>query len=106
PAEAERYFRKAAALAPGEADVLAQIGLCLRQQKKSEEAEKVFRETLGLDPGNISALYALGQICDARDQITEAVSHFRKAKDLQSAEMLTKALSPRALPAVINRFRK
>ncbi|HTK83606.1 MAG TPA: sulfotransferase [Patescibacteria group bacterium] len=105
-AEAEKYFRKTFTLSPDIPDAIAHVGLCLQRQKKVDEAEKAFQQTLEIDPDNVHALYGLGQIYDARDEAAKAFEYFKRSKAVQAADMMAKAMSPRAMPAVISRFRR
>jgi Flp pilus assembly protein TadD len=103
--EAERYFRKTFALQPESTDALAHIGTCLQRQKKFGEAEKIFAEAAARDPLNIEALYGLGQIYDARGDTAQAFTRFRQANEVQSRDPIAKAVSLRAFPGLIGKFR-
>ena len=67
-ADAERAFRRAAELAPGNADYLAYLGESLLintgERAPPPEAEQLFRRVLELDPGNPQARYYLATLKD------------------------------------------
>jgi cytochrome c-type biogenesis protein CcmH/NrfG len=61
PKAAETY-EKAVALDPKNADVITDLGVCLRRMKKPEQAVAKFREALKINPGHAVALFNLGLV--------------------------------------------
>ena len=61
PKAAETY-EKAAAIDPKNADVITDLGVCLRRMKKPEQAVAKFREALKTNPGHAVALFNLGLV--------------------------------------------
>ncbi len=56
---AERYWRKAVARDPSNAEMLANLGDCLTLEKREDLAIDVYRKAITLDPNNVHALTRL-----------------------------------------------
>lgn len=69
--EAEASFRRAASLAPDNAQILHNLGICIMNQGKLDEAIGVFEKELELSPGNDELQ---GLIAQLRKRISEADS--------------------------------
>lgn len=83
--EAERYARRAIAIAPDFAAGYFNLGTALLNQGKLDEAESCFRETLRREPGDARAHNNLGNALRAKHQMVEAEQCFREALRLQPA---------------------
>ena len=75
------YLRQAAALAPGDAVVLVNLGSLLFDLNQ-REAEPVFRRALELDPHNLAALINLGAVQTKLGQLAEAAQTARRVLEL------------------------
>lgn len=91
--EALGLLRRAAALAPDDARVHANMGSLLARLERSEEAIACYRTALGLAPEYAEAHYNLGATLAAADRHEEALASYDRAL----------ALVPRHGKALVNR---
>jgi tetratricopeptide (TPR) repeat protein len=70
-------------LAPANAPILAQLGLCLIAVKDYGEARNVLRQALLLDPNNVPALNNLGIAHHAMQEYDDALYYFQRALSLK-----------------------
>jgi serine/threonine-protein kinase len=80
---AEREFRRALELAPGDAGAKSALSYALMSQGRLAESEQVCREALALDPFFIGLLFNLGRLAFATDRYQEAEETFYKALQIQ-----------------------
>ena len=88
-AQAALAFERALGLAPGNAVVAKNYGLCLARQGRAlrtdgrlEAAEPVLRKAVTLAPGQPSAWVDLGAVLRMLGQIEEGLAAFRRAEEL------------------------
>ncbi len=84
--EAIRFFERAVAVDPGQADARADLGLLLESQGRKEEAEELYRAALSIDPGLVSAQQGLGSLLLERGQLESAEALFRRSTELVPAD--------------------
>ena len=80
-AEAEREFRHAVRLEPGNQIYRGGLGRALAAQGRHAEAERQFREATGIDPGNATYQSGLGRVLAAQGLHAEAAARFRAAME-------------------------
>jgi tetratricopeptide (TPR) repeat protein len=85
PAEAERFFERAAALAPADARAHALFAQYWLSRGQVARADYLSARALSLDPDCPEALVAQGRILDARGRVPEAVQALEKAVRLAPA---------------------
>lgn len=78
-AGAERAFRQALGLAPGQAEVHANLGLLLEQSERWEEAEACYRRALELAPGQMQIHLNFGAMLTTQKRFAEAEAAYRQA---------------------------
>lgn len=74
-------LRKAAELAPDDANVLASLGQGLQVNKQTDEAALRLRSAVDKDPNNPRALRLLGQLAREQFEVQESVKWLLKATD-------------------------
>ena len=80
---AEKQFRRALELAPGDAVAKAALGYCLMAQGRTGEAERVCREASLADPLYMTVWYNLGRLSLGAGRYQEAEELFQKALEIQ-----------------------
>ena len=85
-AAAERTMRAVNAVAPGNSDVVAAIGLYLAEQARFRDSEAVFHLSLALNPGNAQAAGDLAELQLRRDFWSAAWPRFEKRLDTSDRE--------------------
>jgi Tfp pilus assembly protein PilF len=82
-AGAERNYRKAIELAPGDEAAWLNLGLeVYQQQGRLEEAEACYRRALSIRPGYALAVFDLGYLAEIGGRAAEAESLYREAMRL------------------------
>ena len=84
-AEAERAFGRAIALAPKDAQLLADradVLAVLQEGRASGEPERLIAQALQLDPNNVKALALSGSVAYERRDFAAARQQWQKARDL------------------------
>ena len=76
---AERCFRRALELAPGEPSILLNLGRLLREMDKLDEAEACLRRALAAAPGRAATHAALGNVLHAQGRYRDAIASYRAA---------------------------
>jgi adenylate cyclase len=80
---AEKQFRRALELAPGDALAKVGLGYCLMAQGRISESERICREASSADPLIVSVWYNLGRLSLGAGRYEEAEGIFRKALEIQ-----------------------
>jgi len=80
---AEKEFRRALELAPGDAGAKTGLGYSLLAQGKLDEAERVCREATALDPLFVTAWFNRGRLAVGTGHYDEAEQIFRKVLEFQ-----------------------
>jgi len=80
---AEKEFRRALELAPGDAGAKNGLSYSLMAQGRLEEADKICRETLLLDPLVTTLWYNLGRLAVAAGRYQDAEQMLRKGLEIQ-----------------------
>jgi len=80
---AEKQFRRAVELAPGNASAKIALGYCLMAQGKVSESERICREASLADPLLVSVWYNLGRLSLGAGRYQEAEGIFHKALEIQ-----------------------
>ena len=80
---AEKEFRRALELAPGDAGAKNALSYALMAQGRLAEAEQTCREALLLDPLVITLWYNLGRLAVAAGRYQDAEQMFRKGLEIQ-----------------------
>lgn len=78
-AQALRHLREASRLAPGSAELSAQLGDLLFQQGKFDEAERHLRNAIAIEPTHAGANFQLGNVLSRRRDVAGAIKHYRQA---------------------------
>lgn len=81
--EALAVMRKAAALLPDDAEVLAELGMLLHNRGQWKETEKCFTQALDINPELTAVLYHLGRLCHNQMRYDEAENYLRRALKLE-----------------------
>ena len=93
PANAEPFFRRAAALAPEQAAARQQYGLNLVVLGRNEDARRELAEAVRLDPSNVDSLAHLAY-CEIRLGDADAARrHVRAALAIEPGHALTRQLA-------------
>src|SRR5258706_8281502 len=95
-AAAESY-RKAAALAPGDADAFHGLGVCLDKLDRLEEAIEAYQKAIGFRPIFAPAHFNLGVAIEKLGRYREALGHFDKAIQLKADYALARTARATAL---------
>lgn len=77
--KAERAYREAHALFPGDAGYILSLGFVLYEMKQPEAAADAFERALELDGQSADACYFLGKIDAGRGAVSAAAEHYRLA---------------------------
>lgn len=77
--EAWKLSRRAIELAPAEAPIVYQAGLCAHLTGRTAEAIRLYRETVEIVPGMATAHGNLGVLLGERGRSREAAIHLRRA---------------------------
>ncbi len=80
--DAERSFRKAMELAPGEADILHRAGICLLLLGHFDEAEGLLARAAGLDPLGRQVQVDLGLLMRIQGRCDEAIGYCQAALEI------------------------
>ncbi|HEY4283959.1 MAG TPA: tetratricopeptide repeat protein [Chthoniobacterales bacterium] len=80
---AEKEFRRALELAPGDAGAKSALSYALMSQGRLTESERICREALALDPLFVGLWFNLGRLAFATDRYQEAEEAFHKALEIQ-----------------------
>jgi len=80
---AEKQFRRALNLAPGDALAKVALGYCLMAQGRVSESERICREASSADPLIVGVWYNLGRLSLGAGRYQEAEGIFRKALEIQ-----------------------
>ena len=80
-AKALPLLRRAARLAPGNAEVQANLGAALLELNRFDDAEAAIRRAIDLDAGAVEAYSHLGKLLSRRFRHAEAVAAYRVARD-------------------------
>ncbi len=80
---AEKQFRRALELAPGDALAKLALGYCLMAQGRLSESERICREASSADPLIVGVWYNLGRLSLGGGRYQEAEGIFRKALEIQ-----------------------
>src|SRR5437762_10698911 len=80
--EAEPLLRRAAAVAPTNADAHSLLGALLDQRGRTAEAERAYRTALTLNPRHVAARANLGVLLARTDRADEAISTFEEVLKL------------------------
>ncbi len=103
-AQAAELLGRAAALAPGNADVQLQLGLALLALNRLEEAEAAFNQTVAIAPDYADARIGLARIAQRRGDRKRALASLNAVASTNvEAEELRRLLS--ATPAAEGRYR-
>ena len=84
---AERWFRKAVALQPGNDRTHAYLGSTYLQLKRFGDADQAFHNALELNPANQSANYNLGLIALMRKRPAEALPRFEAVLRVNAGDL-------------------
>jgi Flp pilus assembly protein TadD len=80
---AEKEFRHALELAPGDAVAKSALGYCLMAQGRVIESQQICREASATDPLIVGVWYNLGRLSLGAGRLQEAEELFRKALEIQ-----------------------
>jgi len=80
--EAERYFREAMALDPGDPGIRTNYAVLLAKRGRTEKAEALLREVLEGEPTNIYALFNLALLMEKAGRWNEARELYQKLSSL------------------------
>ena len=80
---AEKEFRRALELSPGDAGAKNGLSFALMAQGRLAEAEQTCQQALSLDPLLITLWYNLGRLAAGRSHYKEAEEMFRKGLEIQ-----------------------
>ena len=87
PAVGEYHFRRALELSGGrDAVVLANFGLCLKNQGKMAEARAVYEESLGAAPGLLHTLLGMARLEEADRDLPAALALLDRAEALHPGD--------------------
>jgi tetratricopeptide (TPR) repeat protein len=81
-ADAERVLNAAAALAPGDDEIVYDLGRIYYQQNRYRDAAAQFQRAITLNPRSHKAYDNLGLTTEALGDVPQAIRHYLKAIDL------------------------
>jgi tetratricopeptide (TPR) repeat protein len=90
PVQAEKHYRKAAALNANAAEAHYNFGVLCYQWKRRNEARTAFAHALAIDPGRADAHNNLGTMLEEDGKLDSAAEHFRRATELQPSFALAR----------------
>jgi Tfp pilus assembly protein PilF len=77
--ESLKYLTKALALAPGNADILNEIGLLYHEQGKFDLSRQQYVRALSSNPLHMNVNYNLGVLCDLyKEDLDCAIKHYKQ----------------------------
>jgi predicted Zn-dependent protease len=99
-AEASEEWRKAIALAPGDARLLTELAITLRLNRDFAGAQRALEEALRAEPGAPQASYLLGDVLLAQDQPEKAIPLLEKSVRAEPSQPLAHGALGRAYAMV------